>query len=392
MAATHADEVLSPESLDEILRAQVAGALGALLFLLLSFAAARLATSKLFVRGTLALLFGATPLLMVELGWAPYHERPSTLFQPDARLGWRLRPDAEVHWLGVPVEVNSLGVRGPERSHDAAEGVKRILFLGDSVVFGFRIEEDADTLPMQLERSLRASTSSEVEVINAGVGGWSTWQEAEFLRTEGARYRPDVVVLGFVLNDVTEKLSLQRFGGQEQGFQLRNTRRSGWVGWLAATSWADLAREAVARFDVGESASEAAAQRELLSVYDLIRIPGDPRVRRAWDLTLPQLTAIRDWCTSHAVPLMIVVFPYTVQLYEQRGQDFGAPQARLARFCRKKGVPMLDLRGPLVRAMQREGLTEYELYLDAVHPSPAGHAIVAEFIAQELLSRGWLRP
>ena len=44
-----------------------------------------------------------------------------------------------------------------------------------------------------------------------------------FLRKEGIKYDPDLVVLSFVLNDVTEKFGLIRFGGSRLGFQLEHS-------------------------------------------------------------------------------------------------------------------------------------------------------------------------
>ena len=39
-----------------------------------------------------------------------------------------------------------------------------------------------------------------VEVLNVGVGGWGTDQQAIFYLAEGFRYQPDVVLLGLSLS------------------------------------------------------------------------------------------------------------------------------------------------------------------------------------------------
>ena len=205
----------------------------------------------------------------------------------------------------------------------------------------------------------------------------------------GDELEPDLVLLGFVLNDVTEKLGLERFGGVDVGFQLRHSRDSGLSGWLASTAWADLLRELVARFDVGASSRLAAQERELLSVYDLIGRPGDPEVRRAWELTLPNVDRIGRWCAEREIPFLVVVFPYTIQLIAPPGQDLGAPQTELVRHCARAGWPVVDLREPLLRAMREEGRTEFDLYLDAVHLSAEGHAIVAAALERALEQLGW---
>ncbi len=339
------------------------------------------------VRIALLAVFGASPLAMVELGWAPYFEQRSPIFMADEDLGWRLRPDTSASWLGVPVRINERGMRGPLPR--VPRDRPRALFLGDSVVFGFRLEDEADTLPAQLERRLRASSSGPVEVLNGGVGGWSPWQEARFLEQVGDELEPDIVLLGFVLNDVTEKLGLERFGGVDVGFQLRHSRESGLAGWLAGSAWADLLRELVARFDVGSSSRLAAQERELLSVYDLIGRPLDPEVERAWELTLPNVDRIGRWCAEREIPFLVAVFPYTIQLIAPPGEDFGAPQVRLVRHCVRAGWPVVDLREPLMRAIRDEGKTEFDLYLDAVHLSAEGHSVVAAALEEALAELGW---
>jgi len=52
-----------------------------------------------------------------------------------------------------------------------------------------------------------------INVINAGIPGYTTYQELEFLKIHGLAMKPDIVVLGFVFNDVYEKIpasSIQR--------------------------------------------------------------------------------------------------------------------------------------------------------------------------------------
>jgi hypothetical protein len=78
-------------------------------------------------------------------------------------------------------------------------GTKRILVLGDDQVYGYGVAGE-DSLPKQLEAAYKANAQS-VEVLNFGVLGYDTEQEIEFLNTRGIKYHPDIVVLGYVLND-----------------------------------------------------------------------------------------------------------------------------------------------------------------------------------------------
>ena len=105
--------------------------------------------------------------------------------------------------------------------------------LGDSVVFGLTLEDDAETLPVRLERELQARAGGPFECLNAAVPGWSPLQHERYLARNGEAWRPDLVVLGFVLNDVPEVLVLGSTGGGVLSVQRAYTRPDLLPGWLA---------------------------------------------------------------------------------------------------------------------------------------------------------------
>ncbi len=95
----------------------------------------------------------------------------------------------------VKVNINQKGLRDIDYPYKRIQDKKRILVLGDSFVWGWGVEQE-QIFTEQMERLL-----SNVEVINAGVAGYSTDQELLWLRYEGARYTPDLVVLVMCGND-----------------------------------------------------------------------------------------------------------------------------------------------------------------------------------------------
>lgn len=112
----------------------------------------------------------------------------------DAALGWRNLPGASGHPAGALVAFNSRGLRGPERDYAKPAGVKRVLLLGGSAVEGWNVEEGA-TLRAALERGLLKGSCGPVEVLNAGVAGYSIDQQRALYEAEGRRYSPDLVVV-----------------------------------------------------------------------------------------------------------------------------------------------------------------------------------------------------
>jgi lysophospholipase L1-like esterase len=73
--------------------------------------------------------------------------------------------------------------------------MERVLVLGDSFAWGYGVEE-SERFSQVLEKSL------DVEVINAGVSGYSTDQELLWYGNEGIKYETDLVILVLAGNDV----------------------------------------------------------------------------------------------------------------------------------------------------------------------------------------------
>lgn len=104
----------------------------------------------------------------------------------------------------VVQRINAQGFRGPEVEVPKPEGVRRVLCVGDSHTFGEGVE-DGDTWPRILEGLLRAAHGAGIEVVNAGVAGYDTVQEARWLELLLARVEPDLVLVQFFVNDANRR-------------------------------------------------------------------------------------------------------------------------------------------------------------------------------------------
>jgi lysophospholipase L1-like esterase len=133
-----------------------------------------------------------------------------------------LVPDADLLWRTEPLVDRTLPINPrPYRTdetwslHTDAHGFRkpepelpgkpahtfRILCIGDSITFGFNVDEPA-AYPNQLARLLRERyPSKHFEVVNAGVPGWSWRQGLRFLEIDGLALAPDLVVIGHGTND-----------------------------------------------------------------------------------------------------------------------------------------------------------------------------------------------
>ena len=112
----------------------------------------------------------------------------------------------EVGRSEVPIRTNSLGLRSPEITLAKPPDTFRILVLGDSVTFGWSLRGE-DTYASQLASLLATLRPNQrVEVINAGVSGYGTWQELRWLQETGLALEPDVIIVQAHLNDAADNL------------------------------------------------------------------------------------------------------------------------------------------------------------------------------------------
>jgi len=119
-----------------------------------------------------------------------------------ARLSHKHRPGASFRNLyGVSVDINSKGLRDREYEYAKPSGCRRILAIGDSITFGWGVDAD-QTYPKLLEEKLNLRKDPWTwQVINAGVGNYQIADELEFLKAEGLKYDPDIIVLGYFIDD-----------------------------------------------------------------------------------------------------------------------------------------------------------------------------------------------
>ncbi|MEI8374477.1 MAG: GDSL-type esterase/lipase family protein [Planctomycetota bacterium] len=114
------------------------------------------------------------------------------LFMQDWRLHWKLRPRVTTDFLGVPVRTDAHGFRGGE----PGTGNRVVLCLGDSTTFGWKVEE-ADSYPNQLQARLNAAANSGKpwSVLNAGVPGYTSMQLRLLSEKLIHRWKPEVVIV-----------------------------------------------------------------------------------------------------------------------------------------------------------------------------------------------------
>ena len=101
--------------------------------------------------------------------------------------------------------INRQGMRADEDyTYEKPPGIRRIVALGDSFTIGYEVDHDS-SFPSVLGERLREN-GFEVQVLNAGVSGFSSAEELLYLERELIKYDPDVVLINFFGNDLVDNI------------------------------------------------------------------------------------------------------------------------------------------------------------------------------------------
>ena len=173
------------------------------------------------VFGSLALALIVAEVVVRSSGYRPTFLEPGMLVPlEDDLIQYGLRP----RWSGIEcgnhVTIDERGHRVVIRARaQPAASSRRILLLGDSVVFGFCLGND-ETIATQLQARLDRS-GVDTWVDNVAVPGYSTWNEVGALREYLQRSAVDQVVVLWVANDPLA--DLDPLGTRSEAFRLAGT-------------------------------------------------------------------------------------------------------------------------------------------------------------------------
>ncbi len=307
----------------------------------------------------------------------PRQVEPGLALAPHPYLLWEHEP-GERQEVGVTVRINSMGLRGPEPLIPKPAGLRRLVATGDSTVYGFGVPEDAMFIRQAV--GLLGGREAGLEGWSAALPGYSTLQTLNLLRMRALALEPDLLVVANLWSDHSteafedaELLDLYgRYDGSLAGAVDRSLRR---LALYRLLHW-ELAvrRGAQARARRGWAPSP------------------DPSREHQQRVPLPEYAANLDALVAlareHDADVLFLVLPHP----NDSEPPAGGPEPAYEGYRRAMRAAAQRHGLPLVagdRAIADSDLPAAELWLDNIHPSAAGHALLAEALAQSLA--GWVR-
>lgn len=281
------------------------------------------------------------------------------------------------------VAVNAQGTRGEEVSFEKPEGTLRVVVLGDSQTFGAGVSANG-TWPAVVEETLRRSMGEpRIEVMNCAVAGYDAEQSAAALETRWIGFDPDLVLLGYFVNDPPVSAGNPSSGTSPFGRRLLAAVTPG------SRSLVSSLRRSSALLDVFSDALYRHLRgREWELQAEFLHSDASP----SWAATKAILVGERDLCRAHGSTFGVVLLPFLVPWGD--GLVSSAAYHRVAAFCASAGIPTYDPE-PLFAGRNLTALLVHEkdFHSGAEAHRMEGEAVAAWVLRQGLLggktSRGW---
>jgi lysophospholipase L1-like esterase len=341
-----------------------------------------------------------------------YHLLPSPVekehrfWQYDPLLGWSKIPGAEGPFVGYEyhthVKINSQGLRDDKVSYQKPPEECRILALGDSFTVELEVEKEQVWTEV-LEELL--NTKKAAQVINAGTRGYGSDQEYLFLKEEGLKYSPDLVLVAFFTNDVLSnrldhqegrKYAKPRFVLQDGQLHLINVPPPQPPANPLKSLSKLLERSYLYRF--ARQVLETSSPEELPAYFQVYQTDYTPEWEEAWEVTEAILVEMQRLAESADAQLFVCYLPEQNQVSDSKwnqmalysgeasSYDRERPNHLLGELCARNGIPYLDLT-PAFRQHIAAG-KPYPYFPVNAHFNVEGNRLAAQLIYEYLLEEG----
>jgi hypothetical protein len=284
----------------------------------------------------------------------------------DPLVGYVLKTDADLQILDGKIRSDHLGLRS-RPAGAIPEGAVRLVVLGDSVAFGYGLN-DEQTLAQQLEDQLAAVRGPSLPPVagrTVAMPGWNHRNAVHCLLDHIDELDPDIVVYLPVGNDLIDGDGIWETGHRRSAPDVASS--DPWLQVGVRTEWPFLetlrAEVTAGRLDPAEVATRVGPA--------LLNSDLPAESRRRFDENAASIALLARTLEARGSQLLLV--PYVESEYD----------VHLLRHLRDASLDVPTLR--LFQGFPREfGLA------DDLHPNAAAVGVMATWIAEELLRRGWV--
>lgn len=339
------------------------------------------------------------------------------------KVGYEPKPLACIRFDGInnmpeTELLNSEGFRGPEHVTPKPDNIYRVLLIGDSVVQSL-LTPYSHSWGKILEKRLQAEAALPApkrtyEVINAGVGGYVSWQALRRLRERGLKYEPDIVLVLVGWNDMlysylpfwSQDIDLSKIEkawasrknempGHRKGL-LSKIRMSAYrVSYIARlvramrnfiwNAWRDMKLIKQRSSESGMEFNEEALRlyiSNLEEIHDVTKAGGARMALITWP-TIINLELLSDRDINRRIMSIYYNFPSSIYDIWKWYLRYTAAQREFA--ASHPDIVLIDAAKVFGEKGKKERLA---LFFDLAHPNGDGNSELAEVILGELKEQG----
>jgi len=289
-----------------------------------------------------------------------------SLYRPSSVPGltYEMAPGRNGLFEGMHVRTNAYGLRGPEIAPESSHPI-RLAALGDSFTFGFGVEEK-DTYPSLVQEFLNQRSSElqgRCEVLNFGVVGYSSRDEAVVLERKALAFHPRGIIIGYVLNDpeIDPRPSLHKYFDPPVWWRHSHLLRLSHLAWNSLQVWVEGGGD---------------YQRYL-------HAPGGVK----WQSVRDAFRRIGDLARQDNAWVLVAIFPLASG-HSWADYAYRDLHAQVAAEARSDGFQVVDL----LDAFRAYPPDQLVLSSSDDHPNRLGHRLAAEAITRAILAEERIGP
>jgi hypothetical protein len=269
------------------------------------------------------------------------------LFEADPKFGAFPLANQQLHRFFVDFRTNQYGMRSGPIAAKKSKGEYRILFVGDSVIYGTTYVNQNDIFVEQVGSQLRKKQLA-IVVMNASSPGWAPSNELGFINERGL-YGADMVVLVYNTKDLTQKFSEYH---ESPITPLKNPRFA--LGELWSRYVSPRLFLTTAQVDPGSTSDQGRP------------LPIDET------LVMKTIEQTRQLVVGQDARFVVLYFPAYTDDVRRYQSEWDRGLTMLKRWGVEKGISVLDM------TEVAKGHTIEQLYFDGIHLKPAGDRLYAD--------------
>lgn len=268
------------------------------------------------------------------------------------------KPNIEYTESGNIYHINKDGLRS-DIDYDG-KNKQRIALLGDSVAFGMKVNY-TQTFGYILQHEML----QRYEVINFGVSGYDTDAEITALKVKVLQYKPDVVVLNFVMNDI-----------EPSSVEFHTDEKKECILPIIKLKVSCEIKDAIRNIKAVDFFYSRIRNLFYNKVNDYYTIAWSDDALYQSNILNP-LNEFKSICTTNNIKCGVVIFP--LLQFDSMTYRWEPQEQKLITDLQKLGLSYISLRS----AFQQHDASELGGTADDIlHPNAFGHAIAAAEIGK----------